>query len=282
MGFKEGYLDYADGLKIRYRLNDHAKGPSALLIHGAERKLEDFDYLFPYFDTAGIDLHAVELRGHGLSGGKKYHIDGFDLYARDLKRFIFGNLQNKPVYLVCEGIGFFVALSIASDKRFAVKGLVAVSPFFELKIPTSKRISIEIIARILPGMKIYGIPLTEIAPATETAEKTCGENPEIPGNNKPAKQPVYTAGFYAALFSAMKKARKEIMQTVPCLLVTGENDSVADSLLTEGIFRRAYHQTQNLKISSCKKCGHDLLLESERLDNIEKITRWIQRQESSC
>jgi len=116
----------------------------------------------------------------------------------------------------------------------------------------------------------------------------------IPGaqNAPPAPAPVspaelvtravrlYTAGFYSALFSKMKEASKEILPAIPCLLVTGENDCVADSRVTENIFRNAYHQTQNLKISSCKKCGHDLLLDSERLDNIEKITRWIHRQES--
>jgi esterase/lipase len=103
---------------------------------------------------------------------------------------------------------------------------------------------------------------------------------EASENKKPAKTSAYTAGFYSALFSKMKEASKEILPAIPCLLVTGENDCVADSRVTENIFRNAYHQTQNLKISSCKKCGHDLLLDSERLDNIEKITRWIHRQES--
>ncbi|HEY1406570.1 MAG TPA: alpha/beta hydrolase, partial [Spirochaetota bacterium] len=110
MSFKEGYIDYADGLKIRFRQNEHNNRTVAVFLHDIGESLDAYDYLFPYFDTAGIALNAIELRGHGLSGGEKGHIRSFDLFATDLKRFLFGNLQNRPVYLVTQGAGMLAAI----------------------------------------------------------------------------------------------------------------------------------------------------------------------------
>jgi alpha-beta hydrolase superfamily lysophospholipase len=267
MSFKEGYLEYPDGLKVRYRINEHTKEIPAVFIHGAGERLETYDYIFPYFETAGIALNALELRGHGLSGGRIKLLRDFSLLAKDLKRFISGNLQNRPVYLVATGAGASLAVRIASDQRFTVRGIVFVSPLIEAPVPSAKRFSISCIARFLPGIFVA----TPFAHAESCA---CDDSP--------ARVPGFPAGFVRALFAEMKRAKRDIslLRNFPVLLVLGEEDPVLDIAKTETLFKCAFADSQNLRIVTCKKCGHTILTDKDRLDFVEKITRWILKVET--
>ena len=271
MGFKEGYLEYPDGLKVRYRLNEHNKGALAVLIHDAGERLETYDYIFPYFETAGITLNALELRGHGLSGGSLRSMRDFAPFAKDLKRFVFGHLQNRPVYLVATGAGACLAVRIASDTRFSVKGVVLVSPLIEASVPHARRFSIALLSRFLRGISV----------PSPFGAAPCGCAEDSPSRDAhPAA--CFPAGFVHALFCEMKRAKRDLclLRNYPCLLVTGEDDPVLDIGKTEEFFKSAFADSQNLKAVSCRKCGHHILTEKDRLDFVEKITRWILRTET--
>ena len=272
MGFKEGHLEYPDGLKVRYRLNEHNKGALAVFIHDAGERLETYDYIFPYFETAGIALNAVELRGHGLSGGTLSSVRDFSAFAKDLKRFVFGHLQNRPVYLVATGVGACLAVRIASDTRFSVRGIVLVSPLIEATVPPAKRFSIALLSRFLKRISVPS-PFGSAAPC-------CGE--DQPAAHEAVPSVCFPAGFVHALFSEMKRAKRDIflLRNYPCLLVTGEEDRVLDVGRTEELFKLAWADSQNLKMVSCRRCGHGILLDRDRLDFVEKITRWILKIET--
>lgn len=271
MGFKEGYLEYPDGLKIRYRLNGHNKGTVAVFIHGAGERLETYDYIFPYFETAGISLNALELRGHGLSGGSLSGLRDFSPFEKDLKRFIFGHLQNRQVFLVAHGAGALLAVRIASDPRFSIKGIVLVSPLFEGTLPPPRRFSISFLASFLPGIFIPS-PVAENVPC-EAQDPAAAPLKRADG---------FPAGFIRALFNEMKRSRRDLslLRNFPVLLVVGEEDTVIDIPRTAALFKSVFGDSQNLKVVSCRKCGHLILVDKERLDFVEKIIRWIHRIET--
>ena len=270
MGFNEGYLEYPDGLKIRYRINEHNKGAVAVFIHGVGERLETYDYMFPYFETAGIGLNALELRGHGKSGGALSSFYDFSFFAKDFKRFIFGNLQNRPVFLVSTGAGSLLAVCIAADPRFLIRGTVFVSPLFFASVPPSKMLSIQLLARILPGMFVPS-PWT-----SGPAAFCCGD--EAQGLQRGR----FPAGFFRALFSEMKRARSDLLllRSFPSLLVYSEEDLISDIAQTQQLFKSAFADSQNLKVVSCKKCTHQILVDKDRLDFVEKIIRWISKIET--
>ena len=271
MSFKEGYLEYPDGLKVRYRLNEHNKGALAVFIHDAGERLETYDYIFPYFETAGIALNALELRGHGLSGGRLKTLKDFSPLAKDLKRFLSGHLQNRPVYIVATGAGACLAVRIASDTRFSVKGLVFVSPLVETSVPSARRASIALLAKFLRGILVP-------SPFSQGAVCGCAEGE----SHAPAPAVLFPAGFVHGLFSEMHRAKRDLplLRNFPLLLVVGEEDRVVDPVRTAELFKLAFADTQNLRAVSCRKCGHDILTGKDRLDYVEKITRWITRIET--
>ena len=134
MGYRQGFLDYPDRIKIRFRLNEKTDRTNVVMIHGLGERLEMYDYLYPYFERSGIALSSVELRGHGESSGIHKYIEDFELYIRDLKRLLFGYLRGKSTYLIGHSIGAMVALRTAEDLRMEIKGLILTSPVIDLKI----------------------------------------------------------------------------------------------------------------------------------------------------
>ncbi|HNX60616.1 MAG TPA: alpha/beta hydrolase [Spirochaetota bacterium] len=277
MGFREGHIEYPDGLRVRYRLNEHNNRTVAVFIHDVGESLDDYDYLFPYFDTAGIALNALELRGHGKSGGEKGFIRSFSLYAKDLQRFIFGNLQNRPVYIVTQGAGMFPAIRVALDPRFHVKGVILISPLCDVGTPLVKRIAIRILSGIMPRIKLHGMKLFSYGKNRADGDVVCADGGDI----RPA--PAYSAGFYSALFREIRQVAggMTLLRDIPSLVIFGEDDRSQSKDIVESVFKRAYHNSQKLTFCVCKKCGHGILHEKERFDFIERIIKWIHRHETS-
>jgi alpha-beta hydrolase superfamily lysophospholipase len=278
MSFTESHIEYANGLRIRCRENDHNNRTIAVFIHDAGESLEDYDYLFPYFDTSGIALNAIELRGHGKSGGAAHHIRDFELYVRDLKRFIFGNLQNKPVYLVAQGIGVFIAMHVALDTRFRIKGLIFVSPMFDIRIPYLKKSAIILISKLIPRMKIHGFsffdrPMDAIDIHALSDDKFTKQ-----------RSSAFTVGFYASLFRQIRRARKEIalLRNYPAMIIIGEDDNLQHQGTVEALATHAFRNSQNLKLCVCKKCGRHIFHERDKLDYVERIIKWIHKQETGA
>jgi|GEM_PF-1513014 len=284
MGFREGYIEYADGLKVRYRQNEHNNRTAAVFLHDIGESLDDYDYLFPYFDTAGIALNALELRGHGKSGGQKGYIRSFALYAKDLQRFVFGNLQNRPVYIVAQGAGMFPAIRIALDPRFHIKGIILVSPVCSTGTPLIKRIAIYILSKVLPRIRIHGMAIvSSSAKVAMTAEGDGNANTCADEDNAKVKG-AYSAAFYNAFFREIHQVSRSmgLLRETPALVIYGEDDTIQPRVSVESVFKHAYQNSQKLTFCVCKKCGHRILHEKERFDFIERITHWIHRHETSA
>jgi alpha-beta hydrolase superfamily lysophospholipase len=135
---------------------------------------------------------------------------------------------------------------------------------------------VQIISKILPRMKIYGM-----IPGSMDAVKpdSCAEAKE-PTRLYAGKN--FSAAFYAALLKEMRRGRKYLVmaQNFPSLVIYGEDDLFASHKSVESVFTNAFHGTQNLKLCLCKHCGHRIFHEKERLDFVERITKWIHKQET--
>lgn len=276
MGYKEGILDYSDGMSVRYRINDYLNRPVVVFIHGMGERLEMYDYMYPYFDQNGFALNAVELRGHGLSGGVPRHIDDFEDYIKDLRRFIFGNLENREVYLMGFSTGCTVITRLAQDERFNVKGLICVSPLWDLKIPKWQKTLMPIISKVFR---------MHYDPATKEDFDNCTHDPEMSKllyEEALRTIPGTTIGFVGAFFRERKKILKfgNTLTNIPLFLMLGEEDNLTDTKSAQKMAEMFYEGTENLTIQWLKNNLHSILLEKNRIDNLQKILKWLAKQEN--
>ncbi len=277
MPFKETYLDYPDGTKVRIRINKFNNRTNAVLLHDIGERLEFFDYMFPYFDENDIALNAVELRGHGLSSGRKKSIDRYSDSITDLKRFVFGYLQNKPIYIIASGKSCITALTLTLDQRFFIKGIVLLSPEFDLNLHPAIKFFMPIISFFLPNY---------------TCRKT-HENFDYITNDSDNLDMIKSEAYRLGLGFNNRFCRTFLKQTATIsrkfnllrkyktFLMLGEDDKIMNTQLIGKAFVNLFHETKNLQFSLLKNCRHSILLDKNKVDNINSIIKWIIKQEAS-
>lgn len=269
MGITDGWLEYAGGVKIRYRKNDGGGKVSLLFIHDMMERLDYYDYLSPYFELNDISYSAIELRGHGKSGGTPLHADDCEEYLRDIRRFISGPLSSPPLYIMGCGLGALFASRIAQDGRFDVRGLVLVSPVFYL--PQKKfRERLAVAMRFLfPTARLLSCC---IAPEmlTSDVEMLAMISSDRAGRCAPS------VSFFAAVSREISRFVRASRLNIPVLLVSGEDSAVTDKFVTGKIFEMKFC-AESAKLLVCGKTLHSVFLDKSRIDNLEKVISWISR-----
>lgn len=271
MSFREGFLEYPDKVRIRYRLNDQDSRITAVMVHGLGERLEMYDYLYPYFKRAGIALNAIELRGHGDSGGEHKYISDFELYIRDLKRFLYSFLKNRTALLMGHGAGAVVVLRAAEDRRLNVGGLVLTSPLIEMRLSRIERMAIPLLSVILPHLLV---PDKE-----ENFYRLTHDEEKARMLLEESRRTLFGVrlGFLGALLRVRRSLLRDsgALREIPSLVFLADKDVYLDIERIEKIMRSIYVDSGNLDIVHCKSCFHAILLERERLRYVEKIINWI-------
>jgi len=270
--YREDFLDYPDRSRIRFRINKNTSRQNVVFIHGIGESLELYDYMFPYFDRAGISLHALELTGHGASSGIPAHVDSCERYLRDLKRFIYGNLRNTPVYCIGHDISALTAMRLAEDDRFHVEGLILTSPLISLKLDFFLKAGILLLAQLMPEHRISpGAAVMGSISHVEETTQSISQNLLKGGGG-------ITAGLIRAVLRERKNlaSGRDALRRIKTLLFLGEEDIIIDTKHALSYYQTLYNGTENLKVVQCKNCLHAVLLEKNRLNFIENIITWIQ------
>lgn len=133
-----GRLRTADGLELtsyRWSAGDGAAPPRATvaLLHGLAEHARRYDALAARLNAAGIDVLAIDLRGHGRSPGKRAWVERFDDYLNDADALVAEAAQgDSPLFLMGHSMGGAIAALYAIERMPAhgrtVAGLVLSSP----------------------------------------------------------------------------------------------------------------------------------------------------------
>lgn len=272
MSYEEGFLEYSDGSKVRYWLNNDLERPLVVFVHGLGENLEIYRFLWPLFDEAGLAINSVELRGHGQSSGKPKFVKDFGLFAQDLKRFLDEKLDNRPVILMGHSTGGMVISRVAQDLTGQIQGIVLSSPLFALKISTVEKIAISILSKVKSG---------HVLPASEEDFGGLTHDPgmtvELLNESKRTLMGV-TMGFLGAFRQEKKRLvkNKRKLITFPLLLFLAGKDSILDVPQIEEMVEGFYHDNKaNLELVKKEEAFHAIFLETDRYETFQTALEWI-------
>ncbi|MFT6846029.1 MAG: acylglycerol lipase, partial [Flavobacteriales bacterium] len=126
-----------DGLGIIMRewaCNAPAKAV-IILVHGIGEHSKVYKSWAKRFNQEGYNVVSFDLRGHGLSGGKRGHIPIYRAYMSDLS-MIYRQVKTKypsmPIMLYGHSLGGNIVLHFLLKKRKFIIGAVASSPWLTL------------------------------------------------------------------------------------------------------------------------------------------------------
>ena len=165
-----GYLEGTGGVRVFYRAWEAPEpAGSVLFVHGLGEHGGRYARLAEVVRSLGLDLYAMDLRGHGRSQGRRGHVPEFACYLRDLDRLrrrAGRETTGRATFLVGHSLGGLVvgryAEAFAPD---GLRGVVFVAPYVEpeLTIPGWKRSLGAVTDRLVPALTMdNGLDVEEL------------------------------------------------------------------------------------------------------------------------
>lgn len=153
-----------DGLTLQGRAwlsqNSHAKG-IIHLIHDLGEHSAYFSDVAEAFSNKYYHFVTLDLRGHGLSEGKRGHSPSYVHLMNDIQNFFQVsneklNASKLPSILYGHGLGANLAINYMLRRQPNVTGVIATSPMFRppFKVNKSKTVTLNILANIFPRFRM--------------------------------------------------------------------------------------------------------------------------------
>ena len=150
-----------DGLELFGRIwQTEEKHPKGIvnLIHGLGEHTGRYDHVAKAITKAGYHMVGFDLRGHGLSKGKRGHSPGFDCILDDVSLFLdqsrslFGGDQ--PAFLYGHSLGGLIVITFGLRRPENLAGVIATDPALALAFapPKAKLTLGKFLANLAPAL----------------------------------------------------------------------------------------------------------------------------------
>jgi len=256
----------ADGTPLHVREWPSVGEPWArvLIVHGIGEHSGRYQRTGRLMSEAGLDVQAFDLRGHGLSGGRRVYVRRWDDFLDDVEvRLAALRQRGGPIVLFGHSLGALIALTYACSERPAPDLLVLSAPPLSAKVPGWQRALAPILGRVAPTVVLTN-PITADQLARDPAVG-------IAYFADPLVQPHSTTRLGAQFLSATRRARSALDRlTVPALVIHGGADTLVPTAASEplgalpGVERRVL---PNLR--------HETLNEPEGPEVVAQIVAWL-------
>ncbi|MGA8150187.1 MAG: alpha/beta fold hydrolase [Terriglobales bacterium] len=136
IGDQHGTLASADGTCLFYRYwpaTEAWSGHVALVLHGIGYHSGPYKVIAEALNHRGIDVYALDARGHGLSCGRRGYIGTAAQVAADVTCMVHSIKKQRPkanVFLLGDSMGCNYALNYARHDGDSLAGLVLLAPAF--------------------------------------------------------------------------------------------------------------------------------------------------------
>jgi alpha-beta hydrolase superfamily lysophospholipase len=268
-----GYVEGVGRLRLHYRSWEVDEPDAAiLLVHGLFEHGGRYQEVGEFMAGAGISTFALDLRGHGLSEGRRGHVPRFDILLQDLdrvRREVQGLLPpDTPLFLLGQALGGLVALRYLEEYDAPVAGAVLTSPCFGTAVPVPrwKVLLATVLDRLLPAFPLRS--RVDAAILTGDTERASGYRDD------PAIHNTFTPRMFTATSSAMHRTlQRGDRLHVPVHIIFAADDRVIDTDRSVA-FARAL-PADRVTIAVLEGVHHDLLHHGRRGAVMAAIRDWV-------
>jgi lysophospholipase len=269
----DGTLPGVNGLRLAYRTWESANARAALVVvHGLGEHSGRYAEFGDRMAGSGISTYAMDLRGHGLSEGRRGHIATFDVFLQELDRFrreVEGLVDSRmPIFLLGHSLGGLIALRYQEEYNTRFDGAIIVSPWLAtaMTVPRWKANAAHALSKLLPALPIHA----NIDPALLSRDTDIGDAYRA----DPLVHDIVTPRFFSEVSNAMGLAlqRSERIHN-PLLFMAAGDDRLVD---TERSIRFARSLTApDVTVKVYAGHYHELLNELDRAAIHREVRDWI-------
>ena len=270
----EHTFDGVGGVRIVYDVwtPDTAPRGVVVLCHGYAEHARRYDHVAQRFGEAGLATYALDLRGHGRSGGKRVYLRDIDEYTGDFHTLVgtaAADHPGLPVIVVGHSMGGGVVFTYGVEHPADYTAMVlsgpavyaqdAVSPFM---IRVAK-----VVGSILPGLPVEQLPTDAVS-----------RDPDVVAAYQ-ADPMVHHGKLPAGIAKALIKVGETMPQragalTAPVLVVHGEQDQLIPVAGSRHLLECVGSTDAHLKVYP--GLYHEVFNEPEKALVLDDVTSWIE------
>jgi len=220
---------------------------------------------------AGFAVALVDVRGHGQSDGRRWHIRAFDDYLDDVDAFLAhvrAGAGGGEVFVVAHSQGALVAALWAMQPGHAAAGFVLSSPYFRLKLdpPRLKVLGARLVGTVIPWLPVStGLRVEDLTSDVEMQRWT-------------EDDPLYGRATTPRWFVESQRVQAHVVArapafTHPLLVLAGGDDRIADAAAMRAFHERAGSADKQFR--EYPGFRHELFNERERDRPIGDAVAWI-------
>lgn len=218
------YFLSQDGLRLYYRHWD-CEAPKKILciVHGLGEHSGRYAEVATYLSSRGITVFAIDLRGHGLSQGKRGHARSYALLLSDIEELLKtarAEYTELPMYLFGQSMGGnLVANYVLKMGINELSGYIVSSPWLRLAFepPRWKLRLARLVSRILPS----------ITQPSDLNPQSFSKDPAVieAYNTDPLVHHAISAGLFLACTAAGEEALQRAFEVkLKALVIHGNAD----------------------------------------------------------
>ncbi|HEY6098767.1 MAG TPA: lysophospholipase, partial [Anaeromyxobacter sp.] len=221
---------------------------------------------------AGFQVALVDLRGHGQSDGRRWHVDAFQDNLSDLDAFVARLSQDgvagDELFVVAHSHGALVAALWGMTRGRHVSGFVLSSPYFRLALrpPALKVLAAKLVGRVIPWLPVdAGLDLTTLTSDEELQRWT-------------ERDPLYGRKTTPRWFEESLRAQIEALRRAgefqaPLLVLAGGADRLADAAAARAFVDAAGSKDKRIVVYDGFR--HEIFNEVRRAEPIGEAIAWL-------
>jgi len=207
------------------------------LVHGLGEHSGRYAHVAKAFTEAGFVISALDLRGHGKSGGTRGHFPSYTAVMDDLDLLLVHirkNFPGKPVFLYGHSLGGALVLYYGLTRKSELQGIIASSPGLAAGSPVSP-------VTLIIGKVLYNL-LPEMTLPNGLNLEYLSHDPQV--KQAYVNDPLVHRKISARLGLDLLKNGQFILQKAPgfpypLLLLQGSGDRIVDPNATQTFAQNA-------------------------------------------
>ncbi|MEO3759846.1 lysophospholipase [Mycobacterium sp. B14F4] len=270
----EHTFDGVGGVRIVYDVWTPETEPRGVVVlcHGYAEHARRYDHVAQRFGEAGLITYALDLRGHGRSGGKRVFLRHIGEYTGDYRTLVgiaADDHPDLPHIVLGHSMGGGVVFAYGVEHPGDYTAMVLSGPaVYAHDAVSSFMIGVaKVVGGVLPGLPVEELP-------TEAVSR----DPDVVAAYM-ADPMVHHGKLPAGIAKALIKVGETMPQragslTAPLLVVHGENDKLIPVAGSHHLLECVASTDAHLKVYP--QLYHEVFNEPERALVLDDVTSWIE------
>ncbi len=243
-----------------------------LIVHGYAEHSGRYRDFAHHLVSEGCHVHALDLRGHGHSGGRRGHCERFIHFLEDVEIALEQIPENAPIFLLGHSHGGLVSLDYAISRQPAIAGLILSNPYLGLsmEVPAAKLLVARLAGQFLPTAAVpSGIDPSGLSHNREVVERY---------ERDPLVFSTATTGWFVAVEQAQARVKAYRSIDLPLLYLFSDCDPIASPHDNRTLSDQLTSPDKTVVVRRGER--HEILNEINKEQTYESITQWIRARTS--